>query len=121
MVWARLLQHVIEHAGALRGRLRALSHRVNCEGLVSVVVVSLRAGFSAGLFDLLAPLVLLLGLLGLASLCGCVVHAPALLVVEDDPHRLLAGSETSGDVEQLIGVDQRASPKLAYEVLAGMP
>jgi hypothetical protein len=35
------------------------------------------------------------------------------------PHRLLAGSEAGGDIEQLVGVDGRASPKLAHEVLAG--
>jgi hypothetical protein len=63
------------------------------------------ARFAAGLLALLAPLVLLLGLLGLATLRRCIVHALALLAVEDAPHRLLARSETSGDVEKLVGVD----------------
>jgi hypothetical protein len=42
---------------------------------------------------------LLLGLLGLAALCGCVVHALALLTVKDGPHRFLTGGEAGGDVE----------------------
>jgi hypothetical protein len=62
---------------------------------------------------------LLLGILGLAALCGCVVHALALLAIEDGPHRLLAGGEAGGDVEQLVGVDGRAAPELAHEVPAG--
>jgi hypothetical protein len=67
----------------------------------------------------LAPLVFLLGLLGLAALHGHVVHALALLPVEDSPHRLLARGEAGGNVEQLIGVDRRAAPELAHEVPAG--
>jgi hypothetical protein len=62
---------------------------------------------------------LLLGLLGLAALRERVVHALALLAVENGPHRLLSGSEASGDVEQLVGVDRRASPELAHEVPTG--
>jgi hypothetical protein len=119
MVWERLLQHVIEHSRALRGRSRALSGRVDREGLVTIVVASLCTGFSTGLLALLAPLVLLLGVFGLAALPGHIVHALALLVVEDGPHRLLVESETGGDVEQLVGVDCRASPKLTHEVPAG--
>jgi hypothetical protein len=42
------------------------------------------------LLALLAPLVLLLGLFGLAALRGRVVHTLALLPVEDGSHRLLA-------------------------------
>jgi hypothetical protein len=72
--------------------------------------MTLRACLAVGL---LALLVLLMGLLGLAALRGHVIHALALLAVEDVPHRLLAGSKTGGDVEQLVGVDRRASPKLA--------
>jgi hypothetical protein len=60
VVWARLLQHVIEHAEASRGRSRALSGRVNSEGLVPVVVASLRARLAARLLTLLAPHVFLL-------------------------------------------------------------
>jgi hypothetical protein len=40
--------------------------------------------------SLLAPLVLLMGLLGLAALRECVVHALALLAFEDRPHGLFA-------------------------------
>jgi hypothetical protein len=43
--------------------------------------------------------VLLLGLLGLAALRGRIVHTLALPTVEDGSHRLLAESETGGDVE----------------------
>jgi hypothetical protein len=119
VVGTRLLQHVIEHAGAWRGRSRPLSGRVNREGLVPVVVVALRACLTARLLAFLAPLMLLLGLLGLAALRGHVVHTLAFLAIEDGPHRLLAGSEIGGDVEQLVGVDQRAPLKLAHEVPAG--
>jgi hypothetical protein len=63
--------------------------------------------------------VLLLGLLGLAALRGRVVHALALLSVEDGPHRLLTGGKAGDDVEQLVGVDRRAAPEFAHEVLAG--
>jgi hypothetical protein len=119
VVWARLLQHVIEHARATRGRSRALADRFDHESLVSVVVAPLRTCFSVGLLSLLAPLVLLLGVFGLAALRGHVVHALALLAIEDGPHRLLVGSEIGGDVEQLVGVDLQASPKLAHEVSAG--
>jgi hypothetical protein len=62
----------------------------------------------ARLLALLAPLVFLLGLLGLADLRGCVVHALAFLAIEDSPNCLLTGSEAGDDVEQLIGVDWRA-------------
>jgi hypothetical protein len=63
--------------------------------------------------------VLLQGILGLAALCGRVVHAFALVPVEEGPHRLLAGGKAGGDVENLIGVDRRAAPELAHEVPAG--
>jgi hypothetical protein len=43
--------------------------------------------------------VLLLGLLGPAALRGHIVHALALLPVEDGPHRLLARGEAGDDVE----------------------
>jgi hypothetical protein len=61
----------------------------------------------------------LLVLLGLAALRGRIIHALALLAVEDGLHRLLAGGEAGGDVEQLVGVDWLAAPELAYEVPAG--
>jgi hypothetical protein len=70
VVWTRLFQHVIEHSRSSRGRSRALAGRVNRESLVPVVIASLRACFSAGLLALLASLVLLLGVFGLAALRG---------------------------------------------------
>jgi hypothetical protein len=120
VVWARLLQHVIEHVGASRGRSRALAGRVDREGLVTVVVVPLPVPtcFSAGLLALLAPLVFLLGVFGLAALHERIVHMLAFPVVKDGPHHLLTGSEASGDVEQLVGVNRRASPQFAHEVPA---
>jgi hypothetical protein len=116
VVQARLLQHVVEYAGASRGRSRTPSSWVNNESLISVVVAPLCTYLVARLF---APLVLLLGLLGLASLSGCVVHVLALLPVEDGSHRLLTGGEAGGDVEQLVGVDRQAAPELAHKVPAG--
>jgi hypothetical protein len=97
----------------------AVAGRVDREGLVPVVVAPLRTCFPVGLLALLAPLVVLLAVFGLAALCGRVVHLLALLVIDDGPHRLLAGSENSGDVEQLVGVDRQASPKFAHMVPAG--
>jgi hypothetical protein len=81
VVGTRFLQHVVKHAGASRGRSRALSSRVNCEGLVPVVVTSLCARLAVRILALLAPLVFLLGLLGLSALGGSVVHALAFLAV----------------------------------------
>jgi hypothetical protein len=75
--------------------------------------VPLRTCLATKLLAFLASFVLLLGLLGLAALRGRVVHTLAFHVVEDGPHRLLAGSETGGGVEQLVGVDRQAPPKLA--------
>jgi hypothetical protein len=99
VVWVGLLQHVVEYAGASRSRSRALSSRVNCEGLVPVHVASLRARLAARLIAFLAPLEFLMGLLGLAALRGRVIHALALLAVEDGPHHLIAESKAGGDVE----------------------
>jgi hypothetical protein len=81
VVWARLLQHVIKHAGASRCRSRALAGWIDCEGLVPTVVAPLHARFSATLLALLALLVLLLGVFRLAALHGHVVHAFALLAI----------------------------------------
>jgi hypothetical protein len=72
-----------------------------------------------GLLAFLAPLLFLLGLLGLAALRGRIVHSLALLVVENGSHRLLSGSEAGGNVKQLVGVNRRAPPELTHEVLAG--
>jgi hypothetical protein len=119
VIWAWLLQNVIEHAGSSRGRLRALADRVDREGLVVVLIPSLHAHVATRLLALPAPLLLLLGLLGPAALRGRVVHVLALLAIENGPHHLLSGSEAGGDVEQLVGVDRRAPPKFAHEIRAG--
>jgi hypothetical protein len=119
VVRAGLLEQVVEHAGALRSRPRTPSGWVNCEGLVPVVIAPLRPSLVARLLPFFAPLVLLLGLPGLAALRGRVIHALALLSVEDGPHRLLVGGKASGDVEQLVGVDWRAAPELTHEVPVG--
>jgi hypothetical protein len=79
----------------------------------------LRTRVTAGLLAFLAPLVLLLGLLGLGALGERVVHALALLAVKNGPHFLLSGSEAGGDVEQLVGVDWWASLELMHEVPTG--
>jgi hypothetical protein len=85
-----LLQHVVENPRASRGWSRAPSNWVNSKGFVTTVVVPLPARLAARLLSLLAELVLLMGLFGLAALRGRVVHALALLAVEDRPHRLFA-------------------------------
>jgi hypothetical protein len=90
VVWARLLQHVVEHAGASRSRSRALAGRVDCKGLVLVIVAPLYACIAMGPLAFLSPLMLLLGLLRLATFRGHVVRAFALLAVEDGPRLLLA-------------------------------
>jgi hypothetical protein len=83
-----LLRHVVEHSRVSRGRSRAPSSQVNSKSFAVVVVVPLLARLAARLLSLLALLVLLAGLLGLHALRGRVVHAFALLAVEDCPHRL---------------------------------
>jgi hypothetical protein len=83
-----LLQHVVENSQASRGQSRAPSSRVNSKCFAVVVVVPLLARLAARLLSLFALLVLLAGLLGLAALCGRVVHVFALLAVKDRPHRL---------------------------------
>jgi hypothetical protein len=67
VVWTGLLQHVIEDTGASRGRSRAPLSWVNSEGLVPIVVTPLHARLAARLLALVALLVLLLGLFGLAA------------------------------------------------------
>jgi hypothetical protein len=57
VVRAGLLEHVVHYAGASRSLSKALSSRVNCEGLVPVVVSSLRARLTVRLLALLASLV----------------------------------------------------------------
>jgi hypothetical protein len=85
-----LLQHVVENPRASRRRSRGPSSRVNSKGFAVVVVVPLLARLAARLLSLLAPLVVLAELLGLAALRGRVVRALALLAVEDRPHCLFA-------------------------------
>jgi hypothetical protein len=85
-----LLQHVVENPKASRGRSRAPSSGVNNKSFVVVVVAPLLTRLAVRLLSLLALLVLLVGLLGLAALRGRVVHALALLAVEDRPHCLFA-------------------------------
>jgi hypothetical protein len=85
-----LLQHVVENPRASRGRSRAPSSRVNSKGFVATVVVPLLVRLAARLLSFLALLALLMGLFGLATLRGHVVHALALFAVEDRPHRLFA-------------------------------
>jgi hypothetical protein len=113
-----LLQHVVENPWASRGRSRAPSSRVNSKSLVAIVVTPLLARLTAWLLSLLAPLVLLVGLLGLAALRGRIVHALSFLAVEDRPHRFFARGKAGGDVEQLVRISRRAAPELAHEVPA---
>jgi hypothetical protein len=113
-----LLQHVVENPWASRGRSRAPLSRVNSKIFAVVVVASLLARLAARLLSLLAPLVLLAELLGLAALSGRVVCALALLAVEDRPHCLFARGKAGGDVEQLVRVDRWTAPQLAHKVPA---
>jgi hypothetical protein len=114
-----LFQHVVEYPRASRGRSRALSSWVDSKGFVAVVVAPLLARLAARLLPFIAPLVLLLGVLGLAALRGHVAHVLAFLSVEDRPHRFLARGEAGSDVEQLVRVDGRVASKFAHEVPAG--
>jgi hypothetical protein len=79
VVWTWLFQHVIKHPRTSRGRSRASSSRVNSKGLGVIAVAPLLARFAARLLPFLAPLVLPVGLPGLAALRGRVVRALALL------------------------------------------
>jgi hypothetical protein len=85
-----LLQHVIKHPRTSRCRSRAPSSRVNSKSLGITAVAPLLARPAARLLSLLAPLVVAVGLPGLAALCGRVLRALALLAVEDRPHGLLS-------------------------------
>jgi hypothetical protein len=85
-----LLQHVVKNPRASRGRSRAPSSWVKSKSFVAVVVAPLLARLAMRLLSFLAPLALLVRLLGLAALRGRVVHALALLPVENLPHCLLA-------------------------------
>jgi hypothetical protein len=76
--------------GPRGGRSRASPGRVNSKSSAVVVVAPLLTRLAARLLSLLAPLVLLAELLGLAAFRGRVVHTLALLAVEDRPHRLFA-------------------------------
>jgi hypothetical protein len=85
-----LLQHVVKHPLASRGRSRAPSSRFNSEGLGITAVTPLLARIAARLLSFLAPLVVAVGLPGLAALRGGVLRALALLAVEDRSHGLLS-------------------------------
>jgi hypothetical protein len=76
--------------GPRGGQSGAPSSWVNSKSFITVVVAPLLARLTARLLPLLAPLVLLVGLLGLAALRGRVIHALALLAIEDCPHCLFA-------------------------------
>jgi hypothetical protein len=97
-----LLLHVVENPRASRGRSRAPSSRINSKSFAVVAVAPLLARLAARLLSLLAPLVLLAELLGLAALRGRVVRALTLLAVEDRPHRFFARGKSGGNVEQLV-------------------
>jgi hypothetical protein len=90
VVWTWLLQHVVKHPQASRGRSRALSSRVYSKGLGIIAVTPLLARLAARLLPFLAPLVLPVGLTGLAALRGRVVRTLALLAVKDRPHSLFS-------------------------------
>jgi hypothetical protein len=90
VVWTWLFQHVVEHPRTSRGRPRASSSRVNSKGLGVIAVVPLLVRLAARLIPFLAPLVLPVGLPGLAALSGRVVRALALLAVEDRSHGLFS-------------------------------
>jgi hypothetical protein len=90
MVRTWLFQHVIEHPRTSRGRSRAPSSRVDSKSLGITVVVPLLARLAARLLSLLAPLILVVGLSGLASLRGRIIRALSLLAVKDCPHGLLS-------------------------------
>jgi hypothetical protein len=85
-----LLQHVVKHPRASRGRSRAPSSRVNSKGLGLIAVAPLLARLAARLLSFLAPLFIAVGLPGLAALCGRIVRALALLAVKDHSHGLLS-------------------------------
>jgi hypothetical protein len=80
-----LFQHVVEYPRASRGRSRAPLSWVNSKGFVAVVIVPLLTRLTARLLPFLTPLVLLLGVLGLAALRGCVVHALAFFSYRRSP------------------------------------
>jgi hypothetical protein len=90
MVRTWLFQHVIKHPRTSRGRSRASSSRVNSKSLGITAVAPLLARLAVRLLSLLAPLILAVGLPGLAALRGRVIRALALLAVEDRPHGLLS-------------------------------
>jgi hypothetical protein len=85
-----LFQHVIKHPRTSRGRSRAPSSRVNSKSLGIIAIAPLLVRLAARLLSFLAPLVLPVGLPGLAALHGRIVRALALLAVKDRPHGLLS-------------------------------
>jgi hypothetical protein len=83
-------QHVIENPRTSRGRSRAPSSRVNSKSLGVTAVAALLARLTAWLLSLFAPLILVVGLPGLAALRGRIILALAFLAVEDCPHGLFS-------------------------------
>ena len=79
--------------------------------LITLVLLALLLSFPA-------PLLLLLGVLGLAALRGRFPLALALLAVEDGTDRLFAGGKVGGDIKQLIRTRGRAPSQLAHQILA---
>jgi hypothetical protein len=106
VVRARLLQHVVKHIGASRGRSTALAGRVYRE---LILVAPLCACVAVGLLAFLAPLMLLLGFFGLTSLRRRVVHALALLTVEN-------GSTASYLEEKLVAMSNGSLGRPAESV-----
>jgi hypothetical protein len=90
VVWTWLFQLVVKHPRTSRGRSRVPSSRVNSKSLGIIAVAPLLARLAARLLSLLAPLVLAVGLPGLAALRGRIVRVLALLAVKDRPHGLLS-------------------------------
>jgi hypothetical protein len=97
VVRAGFLQHIVEYPRASRGCSRTPSSWVNSKGFDPVVVAPLLARLAAQLLALLSPLMLLLGLLGLAALRGRVVHALALLPVVSSPEAKLVAMSNSSE------------------------
>jgi hypothetical protein len=73
VIWTWLFQHVVKHSRTSRGRSRAPSSWVNSKGLGIIAVAPLLACLAARLLPFLAPLVLPVGLPGLAALRGRIV------------------------------------------------
>jgi hypothetical protein len=116
VVWAWLLQYVIKHTGASRGRLGALAGRVDREGLVLVAPLRARRG---GASCLSCPACSSVG--APWTCCPPQVRRPRACpsCCRRWPPPPPSRSKASGNIEQLVGVDPRAPPELAHEVPTG--